>query len=457
MPGLASVKNRLFRTPPARLASAVALRAGRAWRLAGTTFGYVASGRPYLPALRARRSSISPTRSRDVVMLVVSDLRIDPRVEREARALAAAGYAVKVLFPDISLPRIAEKPLDWGPGVSFRPLPGENSAYIMSPPWLLGDGLHKAACEERPFAFHCHDLNTAIIGLSAARRTGARCICDFHEWYSENVSWDSRERRWVPHPPLQRRLFRLAERLVMARADVVVTVCDSIAHDLVKELSHGAREVHVVRNIPDLAAGDRPYPPLKRQLGIEESAFVLLWQGGTGPTRFIEPIIEALQYAPGVVFVIRGPSLELFGDGYRALAGKCGVADRLVLVPPVPSADVVAAARGADAGIWTLPKLSKNFYYALPNKIFEYMASGLPVLAANFPEARKMVEGNGVGLCFDPYDPRSIAAQINRLRTEPGLADRLRAAIPEALRRIDADREWQKLVEIYRRLEKAEA
>jgi len=143
----------------------------------------------------------------------------------------------------------------------------------------------------------------------------------------------------------------------------------------------------------------------------------------------------------------------LFGDGYRSLSKQLGVENQLVLLPPVKSAEVVEAAVGADAGIWTLPNLSKNFYYALPNKIFEYMAAGLPVLAANFPEARKMVEENGIGLCFDPYDPHSIAAQIRRLIYEPGIAERCRSAIPEVLKNIRAEEEWDKLVRIYRKID----
>ena len=90
--------------------------------------------------------------------------------------------------------------------------------------------------------------------------------------------------------------------------------------------------------------------------------------------------------------------------------------------PPVPSKDVVAAARGADAGIWTFPALCRNFTFALPNKIFEYLAADLPVLVAHYPEAKRLVLESEVGLTFDPYDPHSIAESINRLvQDEPFL------------------------------------
>ena len=149
------------------------------------------------------------------------------------------------------------------------------------------------------------------------------------------------------------------------------------------------------------------------------------------------------------MFVVRGPSLHLFGDKYRAIARRLGAEDRLVLTEPVPSRDVVAAARGADAGIWTLPALCRNFTYALPNKIFEYIASGLPVLAAHYPEAKRLLADHDIGLTFDPYDPRSIAATINQLIDDPALAQRFSANTASALQRLDADAEWQKLVAVY--------
>jgi glycosyltransferase involved in cell wall biosynthesis len=403
-------------------------------------------------APRPARGSL-PCLPREIVMLVVSDLRIDPRVERAARAAVAAGYRVKVIWPEPVPPYHAEQSIDWGPGISFRPLAPEHASFAMAFPWVFGQGMLDAACEERPFAFHCHDLTTAMIGLTAARKAGAYCVCDFHEWYSENASWDIRSASWKAHRPFKRHFFRAVERLVMSRADAVITVCDSIARELSETLSPERRPVTVIRNIPPLERSGTAYRPLREELGLKPGQFLLLWQGGTGPTRMIEPIIRALAYSPKTVFVIRGPSLDLFGEGYRAEARAAGVADRLILLAPVRSNEVVSAAVGADAGIWTLPNLSKNFYYALPNKIFEYLASGLPVLAAYYPEARKLVEGNGVGLCFDPYDRRSIAAQINRMAEDPALLRSFREAVPRALENMNAAREWEKLIALYGALE----
>jgi glycosyltransferase involved in cell wall biosynthesis len=316
--------------------------------------------------------------------------------------------------------------------------------------------MYRAAVMFRPFAYHCHDLNTALIGLRAAHAAGARWVCDFHEWSSENVTWNAANAAWEPHEPAKAALFRWAERVCLRRADAVVTVNRSIARELEQMVGAERGRVTVIRNIPrlDLAA-TCAYPPLKVQFGIPAERFVVLYQGGTGPTRLLEPVIEALAVAAKVTLVIRGPSLDLFGAEYRRIAEAAGVSGRLVLADAVPSCDVVAAARGADAGLWTLPNLSRNFFYALPNKIFEYLASGLPLLVANFPEPKGIVDELRVGLAFDPYDSASIAGQMNRLAEDAGFLARCREAVPRALAALDAGAEWQRLAALYDGLRRA--
>lgn len=391
-----------------------------------------------------------------VVMATVSDLRIDPRVERAARTAAAAGFRVRVVFPKMWELDKADVALDWGPRVAFVPLAWDCGTFTVGRAGLFDEEFCAALAREPAAIIHAHDLNTCLIALEAARRNGARVIADFHEWWSENVNWDPKAKVYAQHDALAKRVYRAAECLCFRDADEVVTVCDAIADAMADELGRGRRAL-VVRNIPRLdAVPTRDYPPLKAQFCLPEDRFLLLWQGGTGPTRLIEPIIEALAHAPECTLLIRGPSLELFGEGYRALAAKVGAADRLILAPPVPSRDVAAAARGADAGIWTLPALCRNFTYALPNKIFEYMAAELPVLAADYPEARRLVEGEGIGTLFDPYDPTSIAAAINGLIYDPANRRTLAEAVPAALARMNADKEWAKLAEVYKRLMQTE-
>lgn len=400
---------------------------------------------------RANRGISAEPIGRKIVMLAVANMRVDPRVEREARALAAAGHEVVVIWPDMQAAFAAPPTdIDWGPNVTFEVLPPRSGAFVFRFPGFLGPALLRAAVRHRPFAFHGHDLSTALVTLAAARRTGAHAVCDFHEWYSENVSWHPPTGTYRPHSPLVRAAYRWLERLALKEASAAITVSDTIARAMSAELSNAERTVHVVRNIPSRTVGQtRAYRPLRDELGIGSGPLLALWQGGVGPSRMIEPVIEALVQAPCCVFAIRGPGIDQWGPGYRALAERLGVADRLHLLPPVPSGDVVDAARSADVGVWTLPNLCRSFYFALPNKLFEYIAAGLPVLAADFPEAKALVEGNGVGLTFDPYDPGSIALAMRRLHEDRDLLAAMRSRTASVLAANSAEQEWRKLVTIY--------
>jgi len=136
---------------------------------------------------RPRRGDPLPGGGKGVVaMPAISELWIDPRVRRAATALATAGYQVRIVYPDFFSKLRNLGPMDWGPSIEFRPLDGAYAWFANGFPWVLGKEYLRAVEEERPDIIHCHDLNTSIIGLAAAGKLGCHCICDFHEWFSEN-------------------------------------------------------------------------------------------------------------------------------------------------------------------------------------------------------------------------------------------------------------------------------
>ena len=209
---------------------------------------------------------------REIVMLVVSDLRVDPRVEREARALASAGYIVTVICPESSKGVGATFNIDWGPGVSIRYVHWTGATFMSHKPGYHADLLYFAAVRMKPFAFHAHDLSTAYAALAAANVRGSHLIVDFHEWFSENVHWDITRSEWAPYPEDWKGDLRKLEARCLSEASATITVCNSIADAMVDEL--GGQRSHVIRNIPNLkVAPTKEYPPLKQQLGFGRIAF----------------------------------------------------------------------------------------------------------------------------------------------------------------------------------------
>lgn len=389
----------------------------------------------------------------EVLMLVVSDLRIDPRVRREAQALAAGGYRVTVVCPSPFIDTQPPPEVDWGERIEILYVGGACGSYVGEHPGFVGgmlfDVLARVLADRSFLAIHAHDLNTAYVALAFARRSGAHLVVDFHEWTSENVHWNDDAKAWQPYPADWKGELQVLERRVMREATAVITVSPSIANAIAEELGNGRRPT-LIRNIPDLtSAPATSYASLRETLRVRDDQFLILYQGGIGPTRRIEPVISALKHAPQCVLVIRGPRMDFYEEGYRRTAETAGVSDRLHLLDAVPSSDVVAAVHGADAGLYTVVGVCRNYELALPNKVYEYIAGGLPVLVSAYPEVERFVEDAGVGLTFDPEEPNSIAAAMNQLAGDSALANRFRANAARALASVDGEREWLKLVALY--------
>jgi glycosyltransferase involved in cell wall biosynthesis len=388
---------------------------------------------------------------------VVTVLTQDPRVQRAARVLAASGFAVTIICPAWWRAQQGEQvTLDWGPGIQFRILPQRTSRFAAYFPYVFSFTMLRAAVREEVWAYHAHDLTTALLGLTAAALKRAACVCDFHEWYSENVTYHTRSQSYRPHPPFKRWLFQVYERLALHTATAVITVSESIGERLEKRYQ-APRPVHIVRNIPLLYqsnnAAAAEYEDLRATLGIAAEQRIVLYQGGLGPSRNLEPVIRAMASVRGAVLVIRGPGHEVYGPAYQGLAQRVGAGDRVYCLAPVPSERVVEEAKAADIGLWTLlANVGLNFYLALGNKLFEYLAAGLPLLVADLPEARRLIERYRIGMCFDPDSPTSIAAAINRMAENDHFWEACKANIPLALEDMRADREWEKVVHLYRGL-----
>lgn len=411
----------------------------------------------YLASLsKERREPLRPAPPADcsprIVMLVNSNLSADPRVKREAMALADAGFAVTIICPLWSQNDL-DVPLEWGPNISFRLLPFTTGWYSGAFPWCFEEEVFGELLKEEAWAYHGHDLDTALMVLAAARKKQAACVCDFHEWYSENVSFSQRTQTFYPHRFYKRLWYRRLEQLVIHRATEVVTVCQSIA-DLMERVYCARRPIHVIRNIPSLdqIAQDAPPLHLRDALGLRPDTRIVLYQGGVGPSRNLEPVIQAMAQVRNAALVIRGPGIREQQERYLKLARRAGANGRVFCLPPVSADRVVAEARAADMGLWTLlSNVGLNFRLALPNKLFEYLAAGVPVLGADLPEARKLIHGYQVGETFDPDDPNSIAAAIGRL-ADPLRLQVCRSNIPSAMKDLRADVEWDKLVQLYKRI-----
>jgi glycosyltransferase involved in cell wall biosynthesis len=203
-----------------------------------------------------------------------------------------------------------------------------------------------------------------------------------------------------------------------------------------------------VRNCPPYRppiASTRLRDDLARR-GIAPS-LVVLYQGLVDTGRCIEEIAEATRrFDAGVFLVIIGDGFGKWANAATALAGY----DRIVVLPRVPYEELPAYTASADVGLLLYRNDCRNNYFCAPNKVFEYMMMGLPVVATDFPGMRTLVEGEAIGLCVDPRDPAHIAAAVNRLAADPAARRHMKAnGLRLSLERYHWQEEFRPLLERY--------
>lgn len=259
------------------------------------------------------------------------------------------------------------------------------------------------------------DLDTLPGCLAAARLRGFRLVWDSHELFPEVPE--------IAHKAFVRRTWwHIQDFCVpcLRPGDIGVTVCQSIA-DILQE-RYGRRFL-VVRNAP---ARDRQEAVAEaRRGGGASRPFTLLYQGAVNIGRGVEEAIEALAELAGCRLVVVGDG-DVLGAA-RELAERVGVADRVEFVGRVPFERLPAYMAAADLGLVMLRNLCLNYRYALPNRVFDFIGAGLPILACRLPEIEKIVEGEDVGMCMERLTAKDMAEAVRLAEAHPDMLERWRS------------------------------
>jgi glycosyltransferase involved in cell wall biosynthesis len=348
-----------------------------------------------------------------VAMLVRNAMVRDSRVEKEARTLVAAGYEVVVVaHAGAGLPEREERD-----GYRIRRVARASAAIPGVRFFRHAARLRDALLAEHPDVLHAHDSDALRAVGQAAQRAGVPFVYDAHELWLHRP----RRGRSRPYQAAARWWYGRVERNLLPQAAAVVTVSEPIARHLERE--YALPRVDVVANYPtldELADGgpSRSIRDLPGAGGIPEDAPIVLYLGGLMAERGLESLVAAMPAVDG------NAHLVLLGEGelaprLREQAEGLGIAGRVHVLAPVPVAQVVAYAASADLGISPTVDAGLNNRYSLPNKLFQYMAAGLPVVASDFPQIRAVVEDSGTGVTVDTADPGRLAAAITGVLARP--------------------------------------
>jgi glycosyltransferase involved in cell wall biosynthesis len=280
---------------------------------------------------------------------------------------------------------------------------------------------------------HCHDLIPLPIAATIARRTGAKLVYDAHELETEATGLS----------PRRQKLARRLEQRYMPRVNATITVSPSIVSWY--QQAYPGVPVTLLRNIPEQLSLDAPPAPLRSTLGVPEDALLFLHVGGLQQGRSIPTLLDAFAQAG-----IRH-HLAFLGDGpLRAdVIAAAGRQRNVHWVAPVPPTEVVRHMAGADVGVSLIEDVSLSYQYCLPNKLFESLAAGVPVLSSDLPDQSELLRSVDGGWLIEPR----IGPLVERLRTlDRETVARVAADLPARTRHLTWENESRALLDLYRGL-----
>lgn len=402
-----------------------------------------------IPDARDATSSQVAARPRRGVlgMALYGDLTHDSRVRREAASLAEDGWDV-VLACLASTGSTADLP-PWVTVRVVRPaasgiLPGSDNPFMGRRGGRLGRLANKVAwlrgyvSNLRQWGrlvvrsvgpvdvWHLHDL-TGLAAVAPNLDDRIPVVYDAHELFLETGT-----ALRLPGPA--RAGLRAYERRLVRRASAVVTVNDALADELRRR--YRPRRLVAVHNCPGAWAPPDPRRDVLREAaGIPASSPVLLYHGAMSVNRGVEQLLTAMQQ-PG----LERAHLVLMGFGEMRDAYAAAARDfpggRVHLLAAVPPAQLLDWVTSADIGVMAIQPSTLNHRLSTPNKLFECLMAGVPVVASDFPAVRRIVEeapGGPVGRVCDPTRADDIANAVQEvLALSPAESNALAARCRDA-------------------------
>jgi len=337
-----------------------------------------------------------------VTVLVSNDLEFDQRVAKVCDWLQANDHSV--LLVGRLLP--GSKPLSRTYRCRRLRIPVYSGALFYA---LLNIRLFFFLLTARTDIILANDLDTLPAAFLAGRLRRKRIVYDSHEYFTGAEGLTAR--------PFQRKIWEAFERFILPRLDQMLTVNESIAQTY--RNAYGI-PVYVMRNVP--VWEEEGSFPSREQLNLPANRSILILQGAyIDPDRGGRELVEAMEWLPECFLLIIGSGRDI--PVIMKIIEQRNFADRIRRLPRIPRNELRAYTHHADLGLTLDKPIHLNYKYSLPNKLFDYIHAGIPVLASDLPELRRIVKGYDVGRLITDIEPSSIANAVREMLASPRRAE----------------------------------
>ncbi len=327
---------------------------------------------------------------KSVKVLVSNDLCFDQRVRKTCEVLEAAGLEIELIGRKLpSSPSIERSYKTTRFGLMFK-----SGALFYA---ALNLRLFFYLLPRKMDLIWANDLDTLLPAFLISKLKGCRLVYDSHEYFTEAAGLTGRG--------FQKRVWLTIEKFIFPKLKHVITVNESIASIYRKAYSV---PVHVMRNTPQLntVVETTLVDNFKHPLLILQGAFMDKDRGVIETLHAMQELTEC-----HLLLIGAGEEWELA----VSLVNELNIADRVTILPRQPYSVLAQYTRMADVGLSLDKGMHFNYYYSLPNKIFDYMHAGTPVVASPLPEVKYVIETSQIGEVVTSWEPQDIAYAVRRI------------------------------------------
>ncbi len=369
-----------------------------------------------------------------VIVSVINDLVTDQRVAKTCHTLFEAGYDVVLIGRILpNSPPLTERPYQQ---VRMRLLFKNGPLFYA----FFNIRLFFYLLFHRVDILHANDLDTLLANFLASILKRKPLVFDSHEYFTEVPE--------LQHNPIAKKTWKTIERFIVPKLKHCITVNQSIA--LLFKQEYGV-DFKVLRNLPP--QNETQQKVTRQSLNLPENKFIILLQGsGINVDRGGEELVEAMQYLNDDFLLL------IIGNGdvvpqLKKMTEEKKLHQRIRFIGRLPYNELKKYTSVADLGVTLDKDTNLNYRYSLPNKIFDYIQAGIPVLSSKLPELERIIQTYEVGELVDEVTPKAIASKIQYLAVNKTKLVWYAHQSQKAARELNWEKEKSVLLNIYSTIE----
>lgn len=286
----------------------------------------------------------------------------------------------------------------------------------------------------KPNIVHAHDLNMLPLGAVYKLLSGAKLVYDAHEFETEVQSTKG----------FKRIICLAIEGFFIQLADQVIVVSESIRQNYIH--IYGVKSSSVILNCPKKITNQETMDReiFRKKFSIPKEHKICLYQGALIKGRGVEFLLEVFSRTEMKDYhlVFMG-----FGSLSQRIQETAAGFSNIHFHEAVPPQEILSYTKGADVGLCIIENVCKSYYFCLPNKLFEYIHAGIPILSSDLYELHQVVKNFGIGMTIT-----STEDFLNSLKNIFVSRNKIEANLRNAAEIFCWENEEQKLFQLYKKL-----